>query len=263
VADVFVSYKREDRERVSVIADLLSDLGLSVWFDASLAAGERWRAEITEEVEAASAMLVCWTPAATKSVQVMIEVKQGLERGILAPVYLEKTVLPAGLGAIHTSDLSKWDYALDAADWLALLAALERLVDRDDLQTASRQRAAGKAAASMMRSILIEAAKAGRLLSYAQGVATLQAALRAAYREHAPKVNNHFLYGALDATAAENRARREPPLCISVVNKTGMPGKGYFQKHAFLSGNDDPLAESLFERHLERVRTWAWDKDAA
>jgi hypothetical protein len=263
MADVFVSYKREDRERVSVIADLLNDLGLSVWFDASLAAGERWRAEIAEEIEAASAMLACWTPAATKSVEVMREVKRGLERGILTPIYLDKCLLPAGLNSIHTPDLSQWDYALDAPEWLALLMALEHRTGRGALQSAARQRAAGKAAASIMRRILIEAAKRQRVLSYAQGVTALQEALREAHREHAPRVNNDFLYGALDATAAENRARREPPLCISIVNKTGMPGKGYFQKHAFLSGNDDPLAEPLFERHLERVRAWPWERDAA
>jgi hypothetical protein len=263
VADVFVSYKREDREEVSVIADLLSDLGLSVWFDASLAAGERWRAEIMEEIDVASAMLVCWTPAATKSIEVLREVERGAARKILTPIFLKKCQLPAGLNAIHTPDLSEWDYTLDAPEWLALLAALEHLTGRDNLQAASRQRAAGKATASLMRRILIEAAQAGRTISYARGVSALQTALRIEHREHAPKVDNHFLYGALDATAAENRARREPPLCISVVNKTGMPGKGYFQKHAFLTGNDDPLAESLFERHLERVRTWAWDKDVA
>ena len=72
-------------------------------------------------------------------------------------------------------------------------------------------------------------------------------------------MTNHFLYGALDATAAENRARREPPLCVSMVNKTGKPGRGYFQKHAFLSGNEDPFADAVFARHLAvfvgRVRT--------
>ena len=39
----------------------------------------------------------------------------------------------------------------------------------------------------------------------------------------------------------------------------GRPGRGYFQKHAFLSGNEDPYAEAIFERHLELVRTWQWD----
>jgi hypothetical protein len=259
VADVFISYKREDRPRVAIIAELLSDLGLSAWFDASLVSNDTWESVINREVAAASAMLVCWTPRAVKSVQVMREVLLGATRKILAPVWLEKCDLPEGLDSKHVPDLSRWDFSLNDHDWLALLARLETLTGRTGLRETSKARAAGQASAFLMRRILVRAASEERLLSYAQGVAKLQDALDDAHREHAPRVNNDFLYGALDATAAENRARREPPLCVSVVNKSGRPGRGYFQKHAFLSGSDDPLAEAVFQRHLERVRAWDWE----
>lgn len=258
MADVFISYKREDRPRVALIAELLSDLGLTSWFDASLISGDSWENVIDREVGAASAMLVCWTPDAVQSVQVMREVLLGVRRKILAPVWLEQCTLPDGLDSKHVPDLSNWNFALDDHDWLALLARLEILTGRPGLCEASMERAAGQAAAFLMRRILIDAAKARRLISYRQGVATLQEALREAHHEHAPRVTNAFLYGALDATAAENRARREPPLCVSVVNKTGRPGRGYFQKHAFLSDNEDPLAPAVFERHLDLVRSWPW-----
>jgi len=39
VADVFVSYKRAERERVQRIVDLLKLEGLDVWFDARLEVG--------------------------------------------------------------------------------------------------------------------------------------------------------------------------------------------------------------------------------
>lgn len=259
MADVFISYKREDRSRVATIADMLSDLGLSSWFDASLISGDTWEAVINREVGAASAMLVCWTPQAVGSVQVMREVLLGATRRMLAPVFLEKCVLPEGLHSKHAADLTHWDLSWNDSEWLALLARLEVLTGRPGLCGASKSRAAGQASAYLMRRILTRAAKESRVLSYRQGVAKLQEALNEAYPGHAPRVDNHFLYGALDATAAENRARREPPLCVSMVNKSGMPGRGYFQKHAFLDDVDDPLAEATFERHLERVRAWAWE----
>jgi hypothetical protein len=66
VAEVFISYKRDQRERVKVIADVLKDEKLSVWFDANLEAGrgEGFDAEIEREVTSAYCVLACWTPAA-------------------------------------------------------------------------------------------------------------------------------------------------------------------------------------------------------
>jgi hypothetical protein len=259
VADVFISYKREDRSRVALIADVLSDLGLTSWFDASLISGDSWETVINREVGAASAMLVCWTPQAVGSVQVMREVLLGVTRRMLAPVFLEKCLLPQGLHGKHVADLSNWNLSLNDPDWLAVLTRLERLTGRTGLCDASEARAAGQASAFLMRRILTQAAKEQRVMSYRCCIVALQKALNEAYPGHAPRVNNDFLYGALDATAAENRARREPPLCVSVVNRSGKPGRGYFQKHAFLDNADDPLAEATFERHLERVRAWAWE----
>jgi hypothetical protein len=259
VADVFISYKREDRSRVAIIADILSDLGLTAWFDASLISGESWETVINREVGAASAMLVCWTPQAVGSVQVMREVLLGVTRKMLAPVFLEKCVLPQGLDSKHVADLTHWDLSLNDPEWLGVLARLEQLTGRTGLCDASEARAAGQASAYLMRRILTQAAKDQRVVTYRYCIVALQKALNEAYPDHAPRVNNNFLYGALDATAAENRARREPPLCVSVVNKSGMPGRGYFQKHAFLNDAEDPLAEATFERHLERVRSWRWE----
>ena len=37
--DVFIAYKREERPRVEQLAQKLKAIGLSVWFDTSLASG--------------------------------------------------------------------------------------------------------------------------------------------------------------------------------------------------------------------------------
>jgi hypothetical protein len=39
MADVFISYKRDDRDRVAAIAARLRDLKVDVWFDENLRSG--------------------------------------------------------------------------------------------------------------------------------------------------------------------------------------------------------------------------------
>ena len=40
MADVFISHKRSDRAAAETIASALNTLGLEVWFDASMTAGD-------------------------------------------------------------------------------------------------------------------------------------------------------------------------------------------------------------------------------
>ena len=43
--DVFVSYKREDLERVAPLVTGLRNAGFSVWWDADVPGGQTWRPE--------------------------------------------------------------------------------------------------------------------------------------------------------------------------------------------------------------------------
>jgi hypothetical protein len=101
MADVFISYKREDRARVEALTELLIDLELSVWFDAGIEVGAAWEARIMEEAEAASAMIVCWSFAATASPWVKREADVGLKRGVLVPVMLQWCAPVAPFDAIQ------------------------------------------------------------------------------------------------------------------------------------------------------------------
>ncbi len=260
MAEVFVSYKREDRARVALIADILVELGLTVWFDTSLISGEDWAARIDAEIAACSAMVVCWSSAATQSTEVLREVRQGGARAILAPVLIEPCQIPHAFQSINAADLSQWSYKLDSEPWLSLLSRLGDLTGRADLGTVSRERAAGQEASAVLRDILIDAARAELLLTYGEASAALRRELNQRFHGHAPNVTEQFLYGALDATAHENRMKREPPLCVLVVaQRSGLPGRGYFQKHCFLDGDNDAIARAVFARHVERVRAWPWE----
>ena len=115
---------------------------------------------------------------------------------------------------------------------------------------------------SLLRGLLVERALANAApWTYAQAAE----ALRDAADEEGIQIgefDQHSLWGALDAISEQNRRRREPPLDVLVVSKdTGRPGRGYWQKHAFLDGDGDELEQRVFERHLARVRAAKWEQD--
>ncbi|HVI06479.1 MAG TPA: toll/interleukin-1 receptor domain-containing protein [Sphingomicrobium sp.] len=51
LADVFVSYKAEDRRRVKPLADALEIDGLSVWWDAQIGGGAAWWHTIQQQLD--------------------------------------------------------------------------------------------------------------------------------------------------------------------------------------------------------------------
>ena len=58
MADVFISYKTEDRARVAPLADALAAEGLSVWWDVHIEGGAVWRDSIERELEGAACVIV-------------------------------------------------------------------------------------------------------------------------------------------------------------------------------------------------------------
>lgn len=132
-SDIFISYRRDQREQVVQIADKLAELGLSVWFDARLEAGTSFDEEINREVRTAKAVLVCWSPEAVQSRWVRAEASIGLERDVLVAVFLRPTELITPYNLIHTVNLEGWSGAHDAAGWRELLARVGGLVGRPSL----------------------------------------------------------------------------------------------------------------------------------
>lgn len=133
MADVFVSYKREERAEVERIAERLKGLGLSVWFDSRLPSGESFDEEINREIHAAKCVLVCWSPGAVQSQWVRAEAAIGRERDVLATVMLAPTRLYPPFNLIHTIDLSKWDGRDSDPAWLGVIGRIGALADRPDL----------------------------------------------------------------------------------------------------------------------------------
>ena len=67
MADVFVSYARNDKARVAPVVAAIEAKGWSVWWDPDITPGQEFDDQIEAEITAALAVLVVWTPTSVTS----------------------------------------------------------------------------------------------------------------------------------------------------------------------------------------------------
>lgn len=110
MADVFVSYKREDQARVTPLVDGLTGAGLSVWWDTAIPGGEAWRRTIIEQLEAARCVIVVWSQLSVGPAGEFVHEEAGLAktRGVLLPVRIDRVTPPLGFGQLQALDLIRW-----------------------------------------------------------------------------------------------------------------------------------------------------------
>jgi hypothetical protein len=138
VADVFLSYKRDERDVVERLATALRGLGLKVWFDASLSAGDSFSTEIHREVSSARAVVVCWSPGAAESRWVRAEAQAGFDNGNLISILVagpDRFKPPVPFNSVHMEDMRAWRARPSARDpaWVSVLRALGRILHRSDI----------------------------------------------------------------------------------------------------------------------------------
>ena len=98
-ADVFISYSREDKDRVLELAGKLRVAGVNLWIDqGNIDGATLWGEEIVNALDHAKVMLLVITASAARSHNVAKEVVLFSERkGNILPVHLEQTTIPPGL----------------------------------------------------------------------------------------------------------------------------------------------------------------------
>ena len=109
MADVFLSYAREDRDTAERLARALEARGWSVWWDRHVPAGKRFDKVIAESLTAARCVVVLWSKAANDSEWVGEEAEEARERGLLIPALIEAIEPPLGFRRIQAADLVGWD----------------------------------------------------------------------------------------------------------------------------------------------------------
>src|SRR5258708_208066 len=97
--EVFVSYSREDNEKVLALTAKLRAAGVPLWMDVrSIDGAAMWGEEIVNALDKAKVLLLMVSESAVHSHNVTKEVLLASERkGHILPVDLEPTVIPPGL----------------------------------------------------------------------------------------------------------------------------------------------------------------------
>ena len=109
MADIFLSYAREDRDRAEKLAHALESRGWSVWWDRRIQAGHSFAEVIETQLEAARCVVVLWTEHSINSNWVQNEASEGDHRTVLIPVRLDDVRIPLGFRHLQTADLLDWD----------------------------------------------------------------------------------------------------------------------------------------------------------
>ena len=105
MADIFISYAREDEERIRPLAAALEAHGCSVFWDRRIPAGQTWRSFLGQALHDARCVIVAWSRHSVASTWVAEEADAGLQRGILVPVLLDEVEPPIGFRSLQAAEL--------------------------------------------------------------------------------------------------------------------------------------------------------------
>jgi adenylate cyclase len=129
-AEVFLSYSRDDHDRVFDLAGKLRAAGVSLWIDqGAIDAASLWSEQIVNALESAKVLLLVVSESAVHSDNVAKEVMLVSERkGHILPVYLEPTVIPPAL-RYQLAGIQHVEYfkSGDETSLKTILRALERV----------------------------------------------------------------------------------------------------------------------------------------
>lgn len=143
MADLFISYSRNDRERCAVIRDALNALKVNVWSDARIGAGSSFDREIEREIAAARALLVLWSTDSVESDWVRNEARTGKEENRLVATQINECQLPLEFRSVQAELLPDGAEGSAHSAWLKLLSRIGELVDRPGLADYARLNVAG------------------------------------------------------------------------------------------------------------------------
>ena len=127
MADIFLSYAREDSGQAKRLALALESRGWSVWWDRHIPHGQDFTAHIQQQLDDARCIVVLWSKAAVKSSFVRDEAAEGLN-GRLVPLLIENVKQPLGFRQLHAADLCDWNGQTTHDEFARLTDSIAALV---------------------------------------------------------------------------------------------------------------------------------------
>jgi TolB-like protein/tetratricopeptide (TPR) repeat protein len=126
VADLFLSYKAEDRARIAPLVQALETDGLSVWWDEHIGGGDEWRDTILRHLQSAKCVIVVWSRRSVgpHGEFVRDEATRALRRKTYLPIRIDKVDPPLGFGEMQALDLQGWKGDRSDPHYQSLLATV-------------------------------------------------------------------------------------------------------------------------------------------
>lgn len=129
MAQVFVSYKRDDVANVQRLVTALKDARLQVWWDQDIPPDAPWETTIEHELSVAKAVIVVWSCASVASENVKAEARRARNEGKLLQVFIQQCSPPLFFGERQGADLSNWNGDEGDKRFQAILAAARALIE--------------------------------------------------------------------------------------------------------------------------------------
>jgi TolB-like protein len=127
MADVFLSYKREDSAKVGKLAAALREAGLDVWWDRDIPPNANWEATIERALADAKSVIVCWSRDAVASDNVKSEARVARNSGRLIQIFLKPCTPPLFFGEQQGVDLNSWRGRADDPRIAAIAETVRRV----------------------------------------------------------------------------------------------------------------------------------------
>jgi len=131
MADVFLSYAREDTARAEQVANGLKAAGLDVFWDNEIPPGTTWADYIEGKLTQSKALIVLWSEHSTKSQWVREEARMGRDKGVLIPVMIDASQPPFGFGEVQAANLANWNGEADNPNWRRFIDAVTRATNSE------------------------------------------------------------------------------------------------------------------------------------
>lgn len=128
MADIFISYKKEDAGRVIRMVEALRAEGFDVWWDHGIKAGSEWDRSIHKELYAARVVIAIWSHASVAAPWVKEEATVGKNRGVLIPARIDDVEPPLGFMMIQAADLVDWKGDRKDPRWTFFLEAVRNIL---------------------------------------------------------------------------------------------------------------------------------------
>jgi hypothetical protein len=124
MAEIFISYARQDRAVAQRLAAVLEEQGWGVFWDRRIEPGAEWNDEIQGALREARCVLVLWSNAAKDSFWVRGEAALAYERDVYLPLCIDGALPPRLFAHVQAASVQEWSSGHGAAELPSLVAAI-------------------------------------------------------------------------------------------------------------------------------------------